>query len=114
MHVIQRHDGRYNFNAGAAANPGDVIVRPCGTLAVLDGLEAIVSGQMISPAPLVETNIVEFDAPSASTWSAGALLYWDNAAKNITTTSAGNTFVGRACRAKTNGQLTNLVNCTAN
>lgn len=114
MHVIQRSDGRYNFNASAAANPGDVIVRPCGTLAILDGLEAIVSGQLISPAPLIETNIVEFDAPSASTWSAGAAVYWDNTNKVLTTTASGNTLIGRAIRAKTNGQLTNLINCTAN
>lgn len=114
MHVVQRHDGRYSFIAGAAANPGDVIVRPDGTLSILDGLESIASGQLISPEPLIPTNIVEFDAPSASTWSAGALIYWDNAAKVITTTSAGNTLVGRAIRAKTNGQLTNLINCTVN
>lgn len=30
----------------------------------------------------------------------GAVLYWDNAAKNITTTSAGNTKIGHAAKAQ--------------
>ena len=114
MHEIQRLDGRYNFAAPANANPGDVIVRPCGTLAILDGLEAVVSGQMISPEPLIPTTIVQFDAPSASTWSAAAALYWDNTNRVVTTTASGNTWLGRAIRAKTNGQLTAMVNCTVN
>ncbi len=39
---VRHTDGRYNFAAGAAYNPGDVVVRPCGTLAILDGLEPTV------------------------------------------------------------------------
>ncbi len=108
---VRHTDGRYNFAAGAAANPGDVIVRPCGTLAILDGLEPIVSGQIISPNPC-RNKVVEFDCASATTFAAGATVYWDAAAKQITTTSAGNTLAGTAARAKTSGQLTAWVNCS--
>lgn len=33
----------------------------------------------------------------------GALVYWDNAAKNVTTTGAGNTKIGYAAAAQANG-----------
>ena len=112
MHVVERSDGRYSFIASVAANPGDVIVRPDNTLAVLDGLDSIKIGDCIMPSPLVPTNIIVFDAPSASTWAAAAVIYWDNVAKAITTTSAGNTRIGVATAAKTAGQLTAKINCT--
>lgn len=111
MHNVQRTDGRYSFISTVAANPGDVIVRPCTTLSILDGLEPIRIGDLISPEPLVPSNIVEFDAPSAATWSAGAQVYWDNTNRVLTTTASGNTLIGRSIRAKTNGQLISLINC---
>lgn len=111
MHAVERSDGRYSFIAGAAYNPGDIIVRPDATLAILDGLESTISGQLISPEPLVPSNILVIDAPSASTWSAGASVYWDNTNKVFTATSSGNTYAGKAIVAKTNGQLTNKLNC---
>lgn len=112
MHVVERTDGRYRFTSAVNANPGDVIVRPDNTLAVLDGLDAVKIGDEIMPSPLIPTNIVWFDVPSASTWAAAAVLYWDNVAKAVTTTSAGNTRIGVATTAKTNGQTTHRVNCT--
>ncbi|MET3892789.1 putative RecA/RadA family phage recombinase [Bosea sp. OAE506] len=36
----------------------------------------------------------------------GALVYWDNAAKNVTTTSAGNTKIGYAAAAQLSGDAT--------
>lgn len=33
---------------------------------------------------------------TGTAWTLGAKLYWDNAAKNVTTTSAGNTLIGVA------------------
>lgn len=36
----------------------------------------------------------------------GAKVYWDNTAKNITTTASGNTFVGYAWQAQASGDTT--------
>ncbi len=107
---VRNVDGRYSFAAGAAFNPGDVIVRPCGTLAILDGLEPVASGALCSPNP-VRGKTCEFDSLSASTFAVGASVYWDAAAKVATATSAGNTLIGTAARAKTSGQLSVLVQC---
>ena len=105
------HDGRYPFNAGAAYEPGDVIIRPDGTLALLDGMEGCASGERIAPEPINATKIVEVAAVSGNTWSAGAILYWDNTNKVITTTASTNKRLGLATAAKTSGQTTHLVNC---
>ena len=42
-----------------------------------------------------------FDLPKAASqaWAVGAKIYWDNTAKNLTTTSASNTLVGVAVAA---------------
>lgn len=42
-------------------------------------------------------------------WTQGAALYWDNAAKNVTTTSAGNTKIGVATQAQASGDTTGRV-----
>ena len=111
MNVVLQSDGRFAYNAGAAFNPGDVVIRPDGSLAVHDGLEAVASGARFSPNPL-RGKIVEFDSGSSTTFSAGADVYWDNSAKLAVTTSSGNTLIGKAIRAKTSGQLVVIVNVT--
>lgn len=109
---IRRTDGRYSFNAAAAAAPGEVILRPDGTPSILDGLEAVAIGQLIEPQPLVPNIIAELDSLSATTFTVGATVYWDNTNKVANGTASGNTRVGIAARAKTSGQLSVLVNCT--
>jgi len=42
----------------------------------------------------------------------GVLVYWDNAAKNVTTTSAGNTLMGRCWKAAISGDATVYVKLT--
>lgn len=108
--TIVYEDGRYPFAAGAAQQPGDVIIRPDGTLAIYDGLDGCASGDLISPQPLHPTLIGEFKAVSANTWSAGAILYWDATNKVLTTTASTNKRVGLAIAAKTSGQTSALVN----
>ena len=39
---------------------------------------------------------------SAQAWTQGAAVYWDNTAKNCTTTSSGNTLIGKATAAAAN------------
>ncbi len=108
---VKYADGRLPFVAGAAFSPGDVIVRPDGTLAVHDGLVACDSGDLISPEPVQPFKIIEVDCGSSTTFSVGATVYWDNSGKVATSTSSGNTKIGIAARAKTSGQLKVLVNC---
>lgn len=38
----------------------------------------------------------------AQAWTEGAKIYWDNTAKNATTTASGNTLIGAAAEAATN------------
>lgn len=40
------------------------------------------------------TGVWDLPKVAVQTPAPGALLYWDNAAKNVTTTSAGNTLIG--------------------
>lgn len=50
--------------------------------------------------------VFDIKAASADTPAVGALVYWDNTAKQITTTSAANSKVGVAVKAKVGGELT--------
>lgn len=103
-------DGRYPYASDAAYEPGDVIVRPCGTLAIYDGLEGCATGDRIDPVPIAPTKIVAVRAPTAATWSAGAVVYWDVADDNVNTDS-GNPRFGLAIADKTSGITEVLVNC---
>lgn len=46
---------------------------------------------------------------SAQAWTVGAAIYWDNSAKNCTTTSSGNTLIGAAMEAASNPSSTGVV-----
>lgn len=52
------------------------------------------------------SGVFDITAASADTPAVGAKLYWDNTAKQLTTTSSGNTYVGVCLKAKLNGELT--------
>jgi predicted RecA/RadA family phage recombinase len=43
--------------------------------------------------------VVEHDKADSQAWTAGAKLYWDDSAKNFTTTSSGNTLCATAYEA---------------
>lgn len=48
-----------------------------------------------------------YDLPKATgAITAGALVYWDNTAKNVTTTSTSNTLIGAAVVAAASGDAT--------
>jgi predicted RecA/RadA family phage recombinase len=40
---------------------------------------------------------------TGAAWTVGAILYWDNTAKNFTTTASGNTKAGYAAKAAASG-----------
>lgn len=110
--TIRYADGRYPFNAPAAVLPGDVVARPDGSFGIYDGLTGAASGARIEADPIKPCTVVEFNAKSTDTWSAAASVYWDATNKELTSTSSGNTLVGKATTAKTSGQLTALVVCS--
>jgi predicted RecA/RadA family phage recombinase len=53
--------------------------------------------------------VFDIEKVSALAWTQGALIYWDNAAKNCTTTSAGNKLIGVATEAAANPSATGRV-----
>jgi predicted RecA/RadA family phage recombinase len=63
-------------------------------------------------AEIVTEGVFDITALSTDTPAAGALLYWDNTNKRITTTASGNTKVGVAVAPKASGATT--VRCRLN
>lgn len=61
----------------------------------------------------VVVGVFDITALSTDTASVGALAYWDNTNRRITTTSSGNTKVGVFVAAKTNGQTTARIRLSA-
>lgn len=57
----------------------------------------------------VGEGVFDLDKVDAQAWTAGASVYWDNSAKNVTTTSSGNTFIGFATRIEANPTATGRV-----
>lgn len=88
--------------------PGDVIT--------LTAPEALTSGRGVVVGTIfgVATNdaangaqvevategVYDLTKVAAQAWTQGAAVYWDNTAKNVTTTSAGNTKIGVAVQAQ--------------
>lgn len=108
--TVRYEDGRFPYDAAAEIVPGEVVARPDGSLAVYDGLDKAVTGDRINPAPLQPAPILEVVAASADTWAAGADLYWDATANEVTTTATSNVWLGRSVTAKTAGMTSILIN----
>lgn len=119
---IEYPDGRYPFPAAAAVEPGAVLVRPSGTLAIYDGLNGIsaaeaTAGKLISPQPVTPyPTVVGAVDPLGPTWLAGVQVYWDDTAKVITNDSdtGANPLVGRSIEAMTAGKTVIHVEATPN
>ena len=48
---------------------------------------------------ILVTGVFELPKAASQAWTVGAKVYWDNAAKNTTTTVTGNTLIGVAVKA---------------
>ncbi len=48
---------------------------------------------------ILVTGVFELPKAASQAWTVGAKVYWDNAAKNTTTTVSGNTLIGVAVKA---------------
>lgn len=51
----------------------------------------------------VRVGVFTLPKPGSQAWTVGVKLYWDNTAKNVTTTSASNTLIGAAAAAVGSG-----------
>lgn len=67
---------------------------------------ALASGVTGDSITVDTKGVFTLTALSTDTASAGALAYWDDTNRRITTTSTGNTLVGHFTAAKTIGQTT--------
>jgi len=88
--------------------PYDVL---SGAGALVGTLFGIASADYLSGAEgeFVAEGVFTLPAVTANTAAQGAVAYWDNSAKKITTTATSNTLVGCFMVAKTNGQTTATV-----
>jgi predicted RecA/RadA family phage recombinase len=76
-----------------------------GAGALVGTLFGVANGTALSGADVVLSTLGVFDLAKAASqaWTVGAAIYWDNSAKNCTTTSSGNTLIGKALLAVGSG-----------
>lgn len=86
--------------SGSAVASGDVVL--VGSLVGVAQISAAV-GEVCSVAL---EGVYTVPKKSTDTFNQGDKLYWDNSAKNVTTTTSGNTFAGFAWIAGGNGDTT--------
>jgi predicted RecA/RadA family phage recombinase len=78
-----------------------------GAGALVGVIFGVASAPAASGASVNLSRLGVFTLPKATgAITQGAALYWDNTAKNLTTTSAGNTKVGAAITAQASGDAT--------
>lgn len=87
----------YDVASGAGMLVGSVF--GVATAAALSGAE--VEAQLVG--------VVDVAKVSAQAWTQGAKVYWDNTAKNVTTTVGSNTLIGVAVAAAANPSDTGRV-----
>ena len=74
-----------------------------GTAYLIGGLLVVAAVTAAAGATFTGSAVGVFTLPKASgAWTEGAVLYWDNTAKNVTTTSTANFRIG--CAAAVGGQ----------
>lgn len=76
-----------------------------GAGALVGTLFGVAQGAALSGASVVLVTRGVFDLVKAGSqaWTVGAAIYWDNSGKVCTTTSSGNTLIGKAVVAVANG-----------
>ena len=70
-----------------------------GTLIVV----AKVTAAQATPFAALLCGVIEYAKAASQPWTEGAAVYWDDTAKNFTTTSSGNTKAGVAVAAVGSG-----------
>lgn len=102
-----------NYNS-----PGEVLELTAPSGGVVSGVVYLI-GSLLAVATVTAAEaakfsglvvgVIEYAKVSAQAWSEGAKVYWDNSAKNFTTTSGGNTLAGVAAAAAANPSATGKV-----
>lgn len=100
---------------------GNVLTLTAPTGGVVAGTPVLIGNLLVVPR-VTAAQTLPFDAdtegvhtlPKATgqTWAEGVLLYWDDAAKKITTTSTSNYRIGCAVVAAASGDTTGVVKLT--
>ncbi len=97
--------------------PGDTIDLTAPTGGVTAGTPLLIGALLVIPK-VTAAETVAFAAyvngvhtvPKATgAWTEGASLYWDNAAKNFTTTATANYYAGVAAAAAASGDTTGKI-----
>lgn len=92
--AVFAHEGAaVDYTPGAAVAAGDVVVQ--GDLVGIARLN-IPAGAL---GALAVTGVFDFAKATNVAYSVGALLYWDDADKIVTTTTSGNKLIGKVVRA---------------
>jgi predicted RecA/RadA family phage recombinase len=96
-------DDEFQGTAAADLPSGSIVFDAMGRAGVVAGLAGVKTGQRYSATAEGRFRV---KCKSSDTFSAGALVYWDESESEATSTSSGNLVIGRADAAKTSGQLT--------
>lgn len=97
--------------------PGDVVTLAApydvasGAGLLVGSLFGVATGAALSGAEIETAMAGVYDLTKATgeAWTAGALVYWDDTAKNVTTTATANTLIGAALAAAASGATTGRV-----
>jgi predicted RecA/RadA family phage recombinase len=76
-----------------------------GTLFAVAALTAVSGAEVEAKMK----GVFELKKTSAQAWTQGAAIYWDNTAKECTTTTTSNTLIGKALVAAANPSATGIV-----
>lgn len=98
--LVGAYDEERVTTPGGGYNPGDIVVAPSGRPGVVQGQRPLESGE---PSTIRTTGKYDVASASATTFTAGASVGWDNT--NKLAVAEGDFVIGTAARAKTNGQL---------
>jgi len=98
--------------------PGDVLTLVAPTGGVTAGTPVLIGGLLVVPQNTaaqgaefegMAVGVHELPKVSAQAWTQGAAVYWDNTAKNVTTTATSNTLIGVAAAEAANPSATGRV-----
>jgi len=96
-HILTFTSPAGGVTSGTPVQIGQLLVIPTTTVAVGLPFEGLTCG------------VVDLPKASGQAWTEGALVYWDNTAKNVTTTSTSNLRLGCAAQAQASGDTTGRV-----
>lgn len=87
----------YNVSSG-----GGLLVGSIFGVALADALSG-------APVEARRKDVFDLAKATGQAWTQGVKLYWDNTAKNVTTTSTSNTLIGAAAQAQASGDTVGRV-----